>query len=898
MSCCTGQAATVECPECGHVFTPAQGVSMRVTENTVEAAAAKGDTGGQKKPFGKVEYADPGYQADGKARYPIDTEDHVRAAWSYISQEKNAKKYPPDKLKKVKARIKAAMRKLDIAVSESSITEALINGSRSWDDLRELVRRAVRARLQNDVGMYCWAYIVDISDTEVVYMAEGDKLYQCGWSLSGDEVELGEAVEVERTYAPATASTDDADTGDQATEARTVVEGLARVIEAKGQTQDGGRIFGVQVIAYGDSKNNRRYPETVLRQAVSLYEGAKAYDHHRTDEEMRTGTIKGLVGYYRNATATSEGIEADLHLLPSAQHAAEALDAALAQDTGEPLVGISHDVYAKFRGIQENGHHLQEATEITSVSSADIVAHPAAGGKATRAVAGGIDNDPAGTVPAQSTKESGVEPEDVLAALGKASDEQLAAVGLVKASSSQTTETEQNKPVPDKPAERSTETDQAKDSFLGRMLITHKVDQAGLPASAIESVTAALPDRITEATVDAQIAAVKAMLGNLERAGLAPKVTATVTQEAFEKKVAALDAMFAGNYTTGYRSFRHAHADFTGRRRHAFDEDENRIIMRESIGGLTFDSSRRASESMDTTSWDVVLGDSITRRMIALYSQPGLQTWRKIVSDIVPVNDFRTQRRARIGGYGTLPIVNQGAPYQPLQSPTDEEAVYAVIKRGGTEDLTLEMIANDDMASIRRIPQLLGLAAAITLYRFVWDILPTNAATTYDSVALFHSSHANTDNPAVLSQSTLSVARRKMRKQSAYGDSSNVLSITPKLLVVPPELEEIAYQLVSSAVAIPATPAGPSDTPNIHQGLDVEVVDYYSDTNDWYAVADPSRVPTIEVGFYQGREEPELFTQADPTVGSMFNADKLTYKIRHVYSGTPLEHRGFYRGAN
>jgi phage major head subunit gpT-like protein len=281
--------------------------------------------------------------------------------------------------------------------------------------------------------------------------------------------------------------------------------------------------------------------------------------------------------------------------------------------------------------------------------------------------------------------------------------------------------------------------------------------------------------------------------------------------------------------------------------------------------------------------------------MVAEYARPSLQTWRQIVSSIVPVNDFRTQRIDRLGGYGTLPTVNQGAPYQPLTSPGDEEATYAITKKGGTEDLTLEMIANDDLRAISRIPFKLGLAAAQTLYRFVWDILPTNAATTYDSTALFHANHSNTA-VAALSQSALSARRAAMRGQTAYGDTSDVLSIVPRYLVVPSALEEIAFQLSTSMVAVPSTPASASSTPNIHQGLDWITVDYYSDTNDWYVVCDPSLCPTIEVGFYQGREEPELFTQSDPTVGSMFNIDSLTYKIRHIYSGATLEHRGFQRG--
>jgi hypothetical protein len=60
------------------------------------------------KPYGDVEYADPGYQDDKKKRYPIDTEKHIRAAWSYISKPRNAGKYSADELKRIKDKIIAA----------------------------------------------------------------------------------------------------------------------------------------------------------------------------------------------------------------------------------------------------------------------------------------------------------------------------------------------------------------------------------------------------------------------------------------------------------------------------------------------------------------------------------------------------------------------------------------------------------------------------------------------------------------------------------------------------------------------------------------------------------------------------------------------------------------------
>ena len=67
-----------------------------------------------KEPYGDVQYADPGYQADGKKRYPLDSEEHCRAAWSYINMPKNAEKYTPEQLKKIKARIQTALKKYGV----------------------------------------------------------------------------------------------------------------------------------------------------------------------------------------------------------------------------------------------------------------------------------------------------------------------------------------------------------------------------------------------------------------------------------------------------------------------------------------------------------------------------------------------------------------------------------------------------------------------------------------------------------------------------------------------------------------------------------------------------------------------------------------------------------------
>ncbi len=68
-----------------------------------EAAQGSGDD-----PHGRADYADPGYQADGAKRYPLDTERHIRAAWAYIHQPGNAHRYSAGQLERIKVRIVAA----------------------------------------------------------------------------------------------------------------------------------------------------------------------------------------------------------------------------------------------------------------------------------------------------------------------------------------------------------------------------------------------------------------------------------------------------------------------------------------------------------------------------------------------------------------------------------------------------------------------------------------------------------------------------------------------------------------------------------------------------------------------------------------------------------------------
>jgi hypothetical protein len=776
------------------------------------------------------------------------------------------------------------------------VTEAVVE--RTHSDIREMVQTALSAVVS--VGTDQYLNIEDITDAWVVYGVDG-----CDGTDAGDfkrtytiddagKVTLSDPVKVveQTTYTTVT-------------EATVTVPG--RVLEAKGTDAAGGRIFRVEIVGFGDSKNRTRYSEAVVAAAAPLYDGAKAFDHHRTEAELRSSTIAGLIGTYTGVAASGTALAADLCLLPSATHTAEALDASLAaQAKGlPPLVGISHDITGKFRPIVgADGQRVLEAVEITSVNSADVVADPSAGGRATRMVAGGSG--------ATEPKESTMTLEELLAMLAGATPEQrataVAALGIDTATLEKLAtappvddkvEDDKIEPKDDKVLVGAGVTESAfgRNSIQGRSIIRTAVTDAGLDVRLAEAITAALPERFTEAHVDAQIEGIKRVTEGLEKINLIPTVPdIKTTGDERDRKAKAVDDMLNDRITEGYRSVKAAYVDITGNREDPLGEDFNRRILADSYGGGFDSASARQTESASTSTWGFILGDAITRRMVAEYAQPSLQTWRQLVSSTPSINDFRTQRIDRLGGYGVLPAVNEGAPYQNLVTPTDEESSYKLTKRGGLDDLTLEAIANDDLRLVQRIPKRLGLAAAQTLYRFVFDMLDANITCTFDSTALFAAGHGSNTASLTLGQTGLAAARLKMSKQAAYGDTKDLLDVDIKYLVVPSDLWEMAWQLSTSAVALPTTGVGAANTPNINQSIVPIRVPYFTTATSWYAVADPNMVPTIEVGFYQGRQDPELFSQVDPNVGSVFSADKVTYKIRHIYSGTVVDFRGFFRG--
>ncbi len=653
-----------------------------------------------------------------------------------------------------------------------------------------------------------------------------------------------------------------------------------RVIRAVAEEAPPGEAwdFDVLIARHGYSEDGEWFlPREVLREAAPLFEGAQAFANHAASGGP---DIKDLVGWHRDVRMGEEGLVSTFAVSRSAAWFQALAQDALSRGVKEPF-GFSFDVIAQAEFREESGGLVLHFEKILAVHSVDIVHKGRLGG--------GILGLAAHHSPIPEVK--------MFEKLGKKRK------SAAPDSDAGAAEGWTPQRLPAAREEAGLEAELKRGGADARRLLARKLAASALPEAVQEKVRAQFgaggfsEDALEEAIrIEAETLEKLTASGALRGFG----ARAEAVRDESDRKRAALDGLWDSPDRTvegerPYRFMSEAFQDFTGRRltpRQFFAETFHYHRTAENWNGV-----RRLSASLETSTWGEAFGDSIRRALLRDFRDERFHQWKKIVSAVVPVKDFRTNRRVRVGGYGDLEKVAEKANYPTLSSPTDEEVTYAVAKRGGVEDLTWEMIQNDDMGAIRMIPQRLARAAQRTLNAFVFDFLTTNAAI-YDGKALFHVDHANASENK-LTYDNVIAGVKAMGQQTFYGEGSVEVAAQarPRYLAHPTELLEEAFDVTQSSVKVVSGENSTQPSVINRLGLEPLWVPELTDAEDWYMVADPSLMDTIEIGFMDDMREPELFIEDNPAAGSGFSADKIRYKIRHVYGGAVLDFRGFYRGA-
>lgn len=255
----------------------------------------------------------------------------------------------------------------------------------------------------------------------------------------------------------------------------------------------------------------------------------------------------------------------------------------------------------------------------------------------------------------------------------------------------------------------------------------------------------------------------------------------------------------------------------------------------------------------------------------------------------VSASDFKPINRVQLSDLPALTGLNEKGEYTRV-APSDAKETYSLATYGNVVSITRKTIINDDLNALTRIPFQMGVAAATLESNTVWNIFLSPPTMTETGRALFHATDKTkiTGAGSALALAGLAAGRAQMRKQK--GPKGTYLNLTPKFLLVPPDLETTAYQLIypmglvattTSTVAIPAWVQ--SMVPVVEPRL-ADLATYGATA--WYLAAEPTMIDTIEFCYLEGQDGVYIETRQG------FDVDGFEIKARLDFAAAAIDFRG------
>lgn len=321
-------------------------------------------------------------------------------------------------------------------------------------------------------------------------------------------------------------------------------------------------------------------------------------------------------------------------------------------------------------------------------------------------------------------------------------------------------------------------------------------------------------------------------------------------------------------------------------RGHSMVELARESLQREGLQANFGDNMELARQAINSTStFPAIMANLANKSVMVGFNEA--ETTYQIWAGKGSNRDFKEAARYALSEAGNLELVPEGGQFQQ-DSLGEASARTKVATYGKLFSLTRQAIINDDLGLFSKIATKYGSAAKRLVNKMVYAQLTGNVKM-QDNVALFDAKHGNVATTGeALSVKAIAKAITAMRRQKGItGDAT--LNITPKYLVVPPELEVTAYQIVNSTAAVDGVNSG---VVNPYKGRFVVVADAeLTDPDAWYLVADASQHDTIDVTYLNGVETPRLETRQG------FEVDGIEYKVAFDVGVDAIDFRGLYKNA-
>ncbi len=251
--------------------------------------------------------------------------------------------------------------------------------------------------------------------------------------------------------------------------------------------------------------------------------------------------------------------------------------------------------------------------------------------------------------------------------------------------------------------------------------------------------------------------------------------------------------------------------------------------------------------------------------------------------------DFKSFSVVSLGGTPALAAIAENGEVT-MGTVSDGAESWNLTRYGKAIPISYVALVNDDMQGFTRLPAMFGASAARLESVTVYGILTTNAALS-DSVALFHSTHANTTTGVLSADATgvasVGAAAAALRVQTA--PNGDILGLTPAFVIVPAALEVKATQLFSASIV-----AASAGAVNPYAGMTRVIVEPRLDATSavqFYVMANPNEIDTLEYGYLDGETGPMIETEVD------FMTDGIVTKCTHNFGAKAVDYRGMVRSS-
>jgi hypothetical protein len=783
-----------------------------------------------------------------------------------------------------------------------------------WDALQE---RFDGASVCED-GIYI-SYIVFHKNND------SRRFYRIGYSIADGQVRLGESEsQVEKTWVAARSTQEESN------------ETAPAIRVTLDQAKDPeGLVWDVTIIRPGLS-GHRPIPwlfeDEVLRASAALFEGVDVnlYDlpdkgaTHVPDNivDVKPYLVKKKAGWIDTVRHVADvGIQGVLHFLDSYKWLGQNLAKAV-KDGIQPY-GLSIDCPTAARMDEVDGKPVIRVTKFTGADSVDIVTRPAAGGKFNRAIAAHEEDM---IMDKKALWELILRMRaDLLEGkeFDKITEEELRAVA-----DQMTPATPANPPAPASPDPEPAGGSQDPDPVAllrCEMALDKALSKAEFPERSEKRIRSLFENRVFEADEltraiadekDYLAAASKPQpdsdpvpgsgiivgLGTLARAQMALDRTFGLTQEDMKEfaKMERLDNrpffddpvmrstqdLEEFGDVPAFSGLRDMYTFFTG------DPEVTGFFRKKRLS-----ADLRTSMDITSATFSYVLGNTLGRRLVKSYRAVDYHE-DLLISLRKAAKDFRTQEAVMVGYFPDIADVDpETADYDEIDSVTDEESTYSIGQKGNLLIITRKTVINDDVSLVQRLIDRFGRAFRRTHGKYVWAFFTSNA-TCSDGTAWFTSGHGNLGSNA-LSFAYALTAYKALAKMTEKDSGERIAlldggDLKPNL-VGPVDIMETIDSIANDEFYYSTNDLTTKTRNPLRNKVNAYSLAILTDTNDWGMLLPPSEVDMVEMGYLNGRQEPEFFVADTPNSEQVFVADKIRHKGRHEYAGAVVDFRSGYK---